>query len=212
MNRYSSNSGKSVQIVLACCLVAVVSMLLGWTLAKRYQQGTSGPAAEMRGGAVPGAMAARPDAEPSSVRVRPRPQTGNPVPDSADGALSLKPGTPMLDPAQLSKQRERMAAELEQGHRAEPMDAAWAAQAEPALEKMAASPDLAVAAIQVDGLATDCRSKTCRISASFDSVADAEQWGMLFATGTGKTLRQTRSVVVPLGNGKSELRIYGLRR
>jgi hypothetical protein len=63
-----------------------------------------------------------------------------------------------------------------------------------------------------DGLKTDCRSSTCRISGTFNSNSDAEQWGMLLVTGAGKTFRQTRTVVVPTGDGKYELRIYGVRR
>jgi hypothetical protein len=35
---------------------------------------------------------------------------------------------------------------------------------------------------------------------------------MLLVTGAGKTFRQTRTVVVPTGDGKYELRIYGVRR
>ena len=78
--------------------------------------------------------------------------------------------------------------------------------------KLASSPDIAVSGIEPKSFASDCRSSTCRLSGTFDSRSDAEQWGMLLATGTGKTFRQTRTVVLPTSDGKYELRVYGVRR
>ena len=92
------------------------------------------------------------------------------------------------------------------------MDPVWAGQAEPALGKLASSPDIAVSGIEPKSFVADCRSATCKLSGTFDSSSDAEQWGMLLATGTGKTFRQTRTVVLPTSDGKYELRVYGVRR
>lgn len=188
-------------------LAALVAVLLIWTFARQT------PATTV---AQDDATSA-PDSGPVDMQAAPRRPSLSAVPATGASAqrpqqkfASLLDGAP--DPDQMRAERERVARELERGHRAEPVDPAWAGKAEPTLNQLAASPEIAVSELHPDGLKTDCRSSTCRISGTFNSNSDAEQWGMLLVTGAGKTFRQTRTVVVPTGDGKYELRIYGVRR
>lgn len=210
MTGYSATRGSGVRTLALGCLVATVSLLLGWTLAKRFQQDAPQVTPDTRQAANEPARSSMPPAAFPANRGKSIPVDAGAL-DPARGQLRLS-NAPVNNAAQNRKDRERMAAELELGHRAEPVDAKWAGRAEPALDELAASPELAAAGLRPAGLATDCRAVTCRISATFDSAVDAEQWGILLATGTGKTFRQTKSVVLPAGSGGYELRMYGVRR
>lgn len=112
----------------------------------------------------------------------------------------------------MRKQRDAQIAALERQHRAEPVDAAWVAKAEPALAKLVTAEELVASGLKPDGYDADCRSSTCRVTATFTSAGDAQDWSGLFATGTGMTFRRAKAYVVPTADGKSEVRIYGVRR
>ncbi len=97
-------------------------------------------------------------------------------------------------------------------HVAEPLDATWSARSEVDILAASIKPVMARGGLRPHDLATDCRSKTCRISASFDRSADARKWATMLVTQLGGTLSQVKMTVLPEPDGGSEVRIYGVRR
>lgn len=193
--------------LLVGLLATLVAVLLIWTLVRQTSP-DSGVEDVSKSASVTAPAAIQAGPPRPSLSVLPAKGLSDQRPQQK--FASLLGGVP--DPARMRADRARIADELERGHRAEPVDPAWAGRAEPTLNQLAASPEIAVSELHPDGLKAECRSSTCRISGTFNSNSDAEQWGMLLVTGTGKTFRQTRTVVVPTGDGKYELRIYGVRR
>lgn len=119
---------------------------------------------------------------------------------------------PPADPVKEQQERAGLVVELERSHRAQPIDAAWAGKTEPALEELIVNDGIVTSGLDPKHYSADCRSETCEISVSFDSAADAEDWGMMYVTLTGRSFARTRSMVIPKGDGTAELRVYGYRR
>jgi hypothetical protein len=118
----------------------------------------------------------------------------------------------LADPAQFAAARARDLAALESQHAAEPVDPDWKREAEAALEDITASDTIAVTGIAPDTYRADCRSRLCRVSATFTASGDAEDWQNMFVTMTGNTFRQTRMHVIQTAPGAYTLEIYGARR
>ncbi len=114
------------------------------------------------------------------------------------------------DPARDARERDAMLRALQAQHAREPVDAAWAAQAEASLaSRVSAMPPTG---LRAQNMSADCRSRSCLIEASFRSSGDAEDWATFYLTGVGNTLAQARPFVVPRPDGTAEVRIYGVRR
>lgn len=127
-------------------------------------------------------------------------------------AMMAKQLALMKDPAKAKQQRDQELAALEAQHRAEPVDSAWAAKTERALSDVATSEVMVGTKLTPRDYDADCRSATCRISASFDSSSDAQDWGGFLMTVSGAQLRQAKLMVVPGPDGSAEVRIFGARR
>ena len=95
---------------------------------------------------------------------------------------------------------------------AEPVDAAWKLRSESEMTAIATSQDLKASGIAPTTYSNDCRSSTCRITATFQSSGDAEDWGMMLTTMSGSTLRQARPMVINNPDGTFELRVYVARK
>jgi hypothetical protein len=108
--------------------------------------------------------------------------------------------------------RDRIVAELESNHKAEPIDAAWSSQSEVNILSATTTKVMTQAGFKPQDVATDCRSKTCRISARFADSGDAEDWGDRLVTQMGPTLSQVKTTVIKLPDGSSEIRMYGARK
>lgn len=202
-------SAKSSRFLPFALVGLVVLALAAWMIAKNARP--PGPAPEPET-AVP---------EVATGPVQDGTQSGLPQRLSADAPLvraqARDPGSqsllgPPTDPAKLKAEREALLAQLESAHAAEPVDAAWAGQAEPALSDLAARPEMAVAGFKPDQYKADCRSRSCRITATFDDADDARDWGEMLITGSGKVFNQSRLLVVPTADGRQEVRIFGSRR
>jgi hypothetical protein len=96
-------------------------------------------------------------------------------------------------------------------HAAEPRDPVWAAGAEVALAEAAASEELAAANLVPDSIDTRCRSKSCRIVATFADAGDADDWAFGFMTHSAGTLRRVRKYDTRLPDGRVEVTFFGDR-
>lgn len=106
----------------------------------------------------------------------------------------------------------RLMAEIDRLHRAEPIDAAWSAQAETTVLSTTTQPLVVQSGLKPQDIATDCRSSTCRISARFAEPTDAQSWATMMITEMAGTMSQAKMAVVTLPDGSSEVRIYGARK
>ena len=191
--------------VLLIAVAVLVLGLMGWTLSKQFvtdSQSSAPSATAQPPAAVDGAVG------PSGQGAMPAAGQGRIVSPDDPGSLFAKP----VDPAQQQKENDRALAEFERQHRAEPVDAAWAGKAEPTLAKILTNDGIVVSGLAPEDYRADCRSQTCRVSATFKTHGDAEDWGSMYITLTGDTFQQTKSMVIPKPDGTAELRIYGYRR
>jgi hypothetical protein len=51
----------------------------------------------------------------------------------------------------------------------------------------------------------------CRLQFTFSSAADAEDWSLAFATGTGKNLTRLQYAVEPQRDGSARVTMFGTR-
>jgi hypothetical protein len=109
-------------------------------------------------------------------------------------------------------ERQRTVAALEDGHRAEPIDAAWSTRSEVAISRAAGTAVMEAAGFKPRDVTTDCRSRTCRLSARFNSSVDARDWAQRLLVQMGGTIAQAKVTVLPQGDGSFEVRVYGVRR
>jgi murein L,D-transpeptidase YcbB/YkuD len=100
---------------------------------------------------------------------------------------------------------------MEQQYAAEKRDAVWAAGAELALAEAAASDEIVAGNLMPENIDARCRSKSCRIVATFADPADADDWAYAFMTHTAGTLRRIRKYDKRLPDGRVEVTFYGDR-
>lgn len=182
--------------VLLFVIAALVLGLMGWTLSK--QRGHKSQDAE---------AVALEDAQPVPLRQRTAPPLVGISPDDP-GSIFAKP----VDPVERAREEKRIVADFEQKFNAEPVDAAWAGRAEPALAKILDDEGIAISGLKPASYRADCRSNQCRISAVFGTHADADDWGTMYMNMTGETFHETRSMLIRQPDGTTELRIYGYRK
>lgn len=116
------------------------------------------------------------------------------------------------DPAREARDRDALLRTLESEHARETIDAAWAGPAEARLLSSVKNPAMLATGLRPKSIDTDCRSRSCRIDASFGSSGDAEDWATFYLTSVGTTLSQSRLVVLPQPDGTTRIRIYGGRK
>lgn len=129
----------------------------------------------------------------------------------ADGSRSLLTGTPEQR-EEAKKAYEQLGRDLEKAHVSQPVDAAWKGAAETSMRNIQEGDALKSTGFTPQDFRSDCRSRSCRISATFDTAVDAQDWATMFTTMTGSDFRSARYVTVPTADGKTEIRIYGNRR
>lgn len=132
------------------------------------------------------------------------------VADPASGLATLHQH--MLGGTAQRIDRDRVVIDLDTEHRAEPIDAAWSAQSEVNILSASVTPVMIQAGFSPDKVATDCRSRTCRISAQFASSGDAQGWANRLLTQMGGTLSQVKMTLLPQADGSFEVRMYGARK
>lgn len=198
-------------LVGAGAVIALIVGITAWNA--RQRAGASAGDAQI---ASPGTAQSRPDAdaagaEPAYADIWAG-RAAPPAPQRrADGSVSLLAGTP--EQRERAKQAyEQLARELEEAHTRQPVDAAWKGAAETSMQAIRDGEALKGTGFSPAEFRTDCRSRSCRISATFDSAVDAQDWATMFTTMTGSDFRSARYVAVPTADGRTEIRIYGNRR
>lgn len=145
--------------------------------------------------------------------------SGLTAPTSGATGAEYRPATHLLgltaedqDPAREARDRDALLRTLESEHARETIDAAWAGPAEARLLSDVKNPAMLATGLRPKSIDTDCRSRSCRIDASFGSSGDAEDWATFYLTSVGTTLSQSRLVVLPQPDGSTRIRIYGGRK
>jgi hypothetical protein len=145
--------------------------------------------------------------------------SGLTAPTSAAAGAGLKPAPHLLgltaedqDPVREARDRDALLRTLESEHARETIDAAWAGPAEARLLSSVKNPAMLATGLRPKSIDTDCRSRSCRIDASFGSSGDAEDWATFYLTSVGTTLAQSRLVILPQPDGTTRIRIYGGRK
>jgi hypothetical protein len=182
-------------------LIALPLALIGWMIVRARSTGVSSDA-------QPHQIAAQPAPVPSPLPA----SAFSPKPHETTGNYMARQTSLANDPVKKQQVLDAEIAELERQHKAEPIDAAWKLRSESGMTAIATSQDLKASGIAPTSYSNDCRSRTCRIAASFKSSGDAEDWAMMLTTMSGSTLRQTRHMVINNPDGTFELRVYGARK
>lgn len=131
-------------------------------------------------------------------------------PDLATGFAKLHAGM-ATSPVKVAD-RDRLIAELDNKHEAETIDPVWSATLEQSLETASQAQVMAQAGFNPKDVSTDCRSKSCRISARFDNSSEARDWADRLLTQMAGSIGQARVAVLPQADGSFEVRVYGVRR
>lgn len=159
------------------------------------------------------------DAQLHQVAVQPAPVASrlpvsafSPAPNETTGDYIARQTALIGDPVKKQQALAAEMAQLERQHAAEPVDAGWKLRSESEMTAIATSQDLEASGIAPTSYSNDCRSRTCRIAASFKLSGDAEDWAMMLTTMSGSTLRQTRHMVISNPDGTYALRVYGARK
>lgn len=116
------------------------------------------------------------------------------------------------DTKRVSEERARYSAALAAGHRVEAVDATWSPQAQRALAELAADAGLVETGLAPQAFDSECRTRTCRVSATFADYNAAQDWANFFLTGSGGTFAQAELFVDRDTNGKTNVLIFGVRR
>lgn len=109
-------------------------------------------------------------------------------------------------------ERDRAVADLDSRHESESIDPVWSATSEQGLAAASVSPVMAQAGFNPQDVSSDCRSRTCRISARFDNSSEARHWADRLLTQMAGTLGQAKVAVLPQADGSFEVRVYGARK
>ncbi len=182
-------------------LIALPMALIGWMILRARSTAVTF-------NEQPHRIAAQPAPVPSPLPV----SAFSPKPNETTGNYIARQTALASDPVTKQRVLDAEMAQLERKHAAEPVDATWKMRSESEMTAIATSQDLKASGIAPTSYSNDCRSRTCRIEASFKSSGDAEDWAMMLTTMSGSTLRQTRQVVTHNPDGTFELRVYGARK
>jgi hypothetical protein len=106
----------------------------------------------------------------------------------------------------------RLIDDLESQHKAQSVDSSRSAQAEVDIMAAAIQPNMVKAGPSPQDFSAECRSRTCRISASFDSTIAAQNFGINLISRMGGTLAQSQMLLERQADGRVEVRVYGSRK
>lgn len=134
------------------------------------------------------------------------------APRSAARMLAEDPLHALLsEPERTGAERERFLAGVARAHAAEARDPAWGPAAEMALQAVASSPAMATTGLAPERWSSDCRSRTCRITAEFADRDAAQDWANFFLTGSGGTLAQAELSLQRTSDHATRVLIFGAR-
>jgi hypothetical protein len=150
------------------------------------------------------------NASPAGVR-RPAGRPNSVVVRDLDAGFSQLHASMATTPVNVAD-RDRVIADLDQDHEAETIDPVWSATVEQGLEAASVSQVMTAAGFNPQGVSSDCRSRSCRISARFSSASEARDWADRLLTQMAGNIVQARVAVLPQTDGSFEVRVYGSRK
>jgi hypothetical protein len=119
----------------------------------------------------------------------------------------------MLGTAQgVSKQVASARQKLQSRFAGEPVNAAWAASTEQALEQAKGGDQIDQLGAQPLAFAVQCRTSVCLIGADFPSITAADDWFTLYSLQAGSELASSTAHKSRNPDGTIHLEIYGLSR
>lgn len=137
--------------------------------------------------------------------------SGGSVPGVSRPAAILS-GTPRPSPRTSREEQATLFSGFEARFREDArMDTAWAQPAERSLVEAATEEALVEHGVPVEFQAR-CMSRMCKVQMAFDSAGAAHDWSELYVLGMADAVTSVRSVLVPRGDGKTELILYGTRK
>lgn len=131
---------------------------------------------------------------------------------SATPAQSERIDQELSNPQAAKADRDRRFANYDAAFRSEPLDAKWARGAEQKLASVGQTD--AILSIEADSPTSrsiECRTRMCRLQFTFANAADAEDWSLAFATGTGNNLKRLQYAVDQLPDGSARVTMFGTR-
>lgn len=115
-------------------------------------------------------------------------------------------------PAEIAAARERQLKELEAGFARDVPDPMGGPATEDLLVETISGETMAGTGLRPRNVDIACKQSSCRIVGSFDSMGDAQDWGLFYITAAGgNVLSKTQMVFVPGADGRTEVRIYSER-
>lgn len=204
----ASNPSRSL-LIGACIVIALIVGVTVWN-ANKQAPAVADPSQAAMGIEANSADLASSDPALRDVwagRVQPPPRPAR----QHDGTRSLLLGS-AEDRERAKREYEQLGKDLESAHQRQPVDAAWKGATERSMSNIAQGEALESTGFKPADFRSDCRSQSCRISATFDNAADAQDWATMFTTMSGSDFRSARYVTSTTADGKTEIRIYGNRR
>ncbi|MEN1940989.1 hypothetical protein WCE41_08010 [Luteimonas sp. MJ246] len=115
-------------------------------------------------------------------------------------------------PEEIAAARDQQLKELEASFARDVPDPVSGPRTENLLVETISGDTMAGTGLRPGNVDIACKQSSCRIVGSFDSMGDAQDWGLFYVTAAGgNVLSQTRMVFVPKPGGKTEVRIYSER-
>lgn len=196
------NKSSALPLIFAGIVIALIAGVSGWALRSRLS--TS-----------PGAEQAAADAAPATQRLG-RADTATPSRAPPVPAMATTGQDPLADvranDQAVSKLVEAGKQKLLSRYNSEPVDAAWAARKEQALERLSVSPLIEQVNAEPLSFSARCRSSVCLIGADFPSRLAADDWFTLYTMNAGQEMSNASSESSVNPDGSVHLQIYGLTR
>jgi hypothetical protein len=113
-------------------------------------------------------------------------------------------------PEFIDQQREIHRAQLQSAFKREPVNSKWAAAIQNDLLTAASSKEVADTGEMPTAFRTECRSRSCLVTAIFSENGDADSWAGAYLLGAaGRHLSTAQVLTRTLPDGSTELSIYG---
>jgi len=214
----SKRNSASRRFATGIGLVALSAAIVGYSLHERSARDESAPLAQATTveapapapAALDGGLIAQRYGSSAHLRASAAATAGYAISDPKAGLAQLH--ARLQGGASAAAKREQAVAQMESSHRAEPLDAAWSAASEQSFTVATSTPVMAAAGFKPQDVSTDCRSRTCRVSARFSSALDAQDWADRLVTQMGATIANARVAVLPQSDGSYEVRVFGARK
>ena len=196
------NKISALPLIFAGIVIALIAGVSGWALRSRTSASPGAERAAADAAAPPAQRLERADtATPSRAPSLPA------IPTGQDPLADMR-----ANEAAVSKLVAAGKQKLLSRYDSEPVDAAWAARKEQALERLSVSPLIEQVNAEPLSFSARCRSSVCLIGADFPSRLAADDWFTLYTLNAGQEMSNASSESTVNPDGSVHLQIYGLTR